>query len=163
MLKENNKIFTTILLLLTLIIWGGVIVRFTDFFDGGNTNNVVVPVSFESYRPTYKVDSFELYSEFRDPFLGKIERSSSTSRVRVRQPIQQPVVENPIPEVEVEFPYLSYNGVIVKGSDNVTYMINTSKNSYMINSKMSFEGINVVFLSKDSIVFEYSGVRKKYP
>jgi len=161
----KNKSVTYLLGAVVLLIWGLVFYR---FFSAANEDDLPMPVP--SYSPTSKlsksnaeVDSFELISDYRDPFLGQWTgginsdiNNAPKARKKVAKVVPPPVVAPPI-----DWSFVSYLGTIHgKQSKKKLAILKLNDREMMVGANDKVGELTVLKIGKDSVLVSFQGVSK---
>jgi hypothetical protein len=152
-MKNKKNIY--ILLPIVLLIWGIVIFQFFSF----TTSDTVVDKKSSDYNfKPLKIavrDTFGINVNYRDPFLGKMYASGSTTKVKSSN---STIKKLPKKEDAIIWPIIKYKGLIsdTKDKTKIFLLIISGQNHYM---KIG-DTANEVFLKsgdKESIYVRFKG------
>ncbi|WP_306639601.1 hypothetical protein [Sanyastnella coralliicola] len=155
----KNKAMTIVALVAVLIIWG--LIAYRLFFQGEGPQVTWqmpdVEMSADTYEP---MKEYQLIGDYRDPFLGKRRRPSSSTTTST--PVSKPKPQNIILEPEVPWPQVEYRGVNnAQGGDPLIFLrINGVDQLGFMNEPL--QGITPIEVYRDSIILEFNEERKTF-
>jgi len=155
---KNKKTLTYALLAGSLLVWGLVFYKLFSYIGGDdspNANNktITVPHQIE------KEESYTLIANYRDPFLGKQEKSQGgeggVNLIIKRKSVVKVVKE---PEKPLDLTFISYTGMITNPSTKKKVALVTIKGKQsMVSEGEVLDEITFVKNYKDSIQISYLG------
>ena len=160
----KNKSVTYLLGAVVLLIWGLVFYR---FFSAVNEDDLPIPVSAYSTSKVSKsnveADSFELISDYRDPFLGKwtgVINSDINKAPKVRKKVAKVVVPLVIAP-PIDWSFVTYLGTIHgKQSKKKLAILKLNDREMMVGANEKVGELTVLKIGKDSILVSFQGVNK---
>src|ERR1051325_867816 len=147
----RNKKALYVLLPVVILIWGIIIYKFYKAFNSDEEiqqNNF----SFSSLSPVKTtVDTFSILADYRDPFLGKIAATPSSSD----KPKNQTKVEKSKPE-PIVWPAIIYKGMIKnQKTGKQLYLVTINNQDNMMKPGDVFAEVELKKTFKDSIIVLY--------
>lgn len=153
----KQKKNTYLLILLVLIIWG--IIGYKIYSTMYSIEDIQL-TSNNSLKFTPKlsqnVDSFVLNLNYRDPFfktkVSKKKKSNNNSKIK-------------IPNIEIPFPSIVYNGLIVpkEKSRKTIYLVSINNNQHFLSVGTEKDGVVLVKGSNKSITVKFQQHKKEFP
>jgi hypothetical protein len=160
----KNKSVTYLLGAVVLLIWGLVFYR---FFSAANEDDLPIPVSAYSTSKVNKsnteADSFELISDYRDPFLGQWTggiNADINNAPKVRKKVAKvvaPIVVAP----PIDWSFVTYLGTIHgKQSKKKLAILKLNDREMMVGDNDKVGELTVLKIGKDSVLVSFQGVSK---
>lgn len=150
----KNKKAIYILVPLLIAIWGGIAYQVMTFSSTEIAPSSSLNIPILAIEPTI-FDTFSIYANYRDPFLGKTIEEKKTVI-----PAKTKVV---VPEVKANIPWpkVSYGGVIKnQKSSKQLYLVQVNGNDNIMKEGDVVEKIQLVKAWKDSIQLVYQKEKK---
>jgi len=166
----KNKGVTYLLLAVVCAIWGIIIFRIIKGLSGdeevNNVNNTQTFTSNDKNEETYTI-----IASYRDPFLGGVRQanvnreptSRSTSLVKPKVKVSNPVIPIPVPVVPVviiDWSFIQYKGQISNKGGKAVGIVTIRGNEHLITANSKVADVKIMTVSKDSILVEYNGMKK---
>jgi len=147
-----------ILLPLVLFIWG---VVFYKIYNSINSSNKIVNYTTTGTNMNdtnvYKIDTFSISNNYRDPFLSKVVLAGKNFRT-TNKPI--PIKSTPI-KIDIKWPSITYNGVIKnKRSSGKLALVKINGESNLMTMGGALSGVEILDIYSDSIRVNYKGELK---
>lgn len=145
----KNKRNTYILLVVVLIIWGLIAYKIISSLGG---NDVVVlqqntEVSFNP-KPIQETDTFSIKADYRDPFLGTIEKPKTISKPRVIKP------------QEIEIP-INYSGMVRDQNTNESiFFVHINNRQHLMKINNVVDSVKLVKGNEKEITVNYNKKNK---
>lgn len=145
----KNKKMTYLLLVLTVLLWGGVVYRIVSYTG----NDSPIPQSAVKEVSMSRADTldFSLKLDYRDPFLntGRKQEVAGLRKGSNR------VMSKPVPEP----PVFKYKGLI-RNKKNIYAVIESEGSVETVSKHTPIDGYRVLAINPDSLVVEKNG--RKY-
>jgi hypothetical protein len=163
---NNNKTKYLLGILLALI-WGMVSYRvYAKYFTKNDVPLNTIPVNMQE-QSLLKIDSFELFLNYKDPFqYAEIETSVRSNfqaeAVSYRYPsvsIEAPK-QAPPPPLPVVFPEILYKGNIKSKSGRVVALVSINGDNSNIAIYENRSGVQIMGIYEDSIQIQYKNAGK---
>lgn len=123
-------------------------------------NGVVLPQNktiATAELPEFELDSFELSSRYRDPFLGKVFQEMKATRKYYNKPVVKAQEVEETPKPSVPFPDVKYSGSIFnKKLNQDVHMLELGGVFYQVKAPGVFGSIRVTKLYKDSLEVKFN-------
>lgn len=143
----KNKKLLYVLIPAVLFIWGYIIIMVLNAFYGNDKTNNVAPVAMLEEVEKNTIDTFSIYPDYRDPFLGEFITKAKTSNANAANA----VVKKPV-TASIVWPTISYGGLIKNQTSNkqlAIVNINGSSNIMKVGEKAG--EIELLKIFSDSI------------
>lgn len=142
----KNKKMTYLLLVLTVLLWGGVVYRIVSYTG----NDSPIPQNSVKEASMSRVDTldFSLKLDYRDPFLntGRKQEVAGLRKVSNR------VMSKPVPVP----PVFKYKGLI-RNKKNIYAVIESEGSVETISKHTPIDGYRILAINPDSLVVEKNG------
>ncbi len=158
-MKKKKSIY--ILLPLVILVWGAIIAKVLfNFSDSDAVNTTTKAIHAPDKTQKNVIDSFSLYLNYADPFLGKMSNSnnSTNSQTQSFQNIKEGIVKKP-----QQWPNIKYYG-LVKNSKTRALKANISVNNkmFILKEKEKIENLRLEMISIDSVIFSLKYEHKTF-
>lgn len=170
-MKKNNKTVQIFLGIALLGIWGTIIYRIVDAMNGDElvlTNPYTLPIDTTS---TKAEQAFKLRLDYGDPFKATVtaqsfnasEMSNNENAVSSSITAPPPVAIPPKPKKKVNFPTITYHGMVKNNSTGVKIAILKILNqSRRIKNGDDFNGVRVLQTERDSVRIYFKGETRTF-
>ena len=151
----KNKTLTYILLIIVAFIWYKVFFRVKNNLAGNNIEIVQPITSARNYSHVQR-DTFDLNTDYRDPFSQKRSLNSSNS--------MNNETNNELTQSFVEWPTILYFGLIKKvDSKNPLAIISIDGYKHSIReNEVLYDGLKVISIERDQVILKYKTERKTF-
>lgn len=148
-MKKEQK--TYLLIGIVIIVWG--FVGFQIFNYVNPKEEVEQEVAFQKFVPQKQkeMESYEVHTYKRDPFLGKIINQNQPKKRTGKRIVKQ----------EIMFPNLVYNGIVTNGNKNA-FIITINGAQRAIRVGEVFKEVKLIRGNETQITVFYKGKRKDY-
>ncbi len=150
----NKKKRTSYLLLLVVLIYATVAVRFFLLKDDGDTIDLTIqPVG--NFKPiTYTVDKeFTIRNDYRDPFLGTLPSKKKVTSVSTSKTTQAIIA--------IPFPEIHYMGIVADAKSNKKILsIRIDGVEYVVRIGDEVKEVRILSGNEERITVSHNGVRK---
>ena len=159
-MREKKKLY--ILLPLVALVWGVIGFRVYEYYTA-NQPETETEIMINKTPLKSGSDSFSLFNDYPDPFLGEVLRVSLPgSRSGSHKKVALPIVKLPVkaPEV-IRWPVVQYKGTIKSEKNGKVYAVVTINNrERLVKEKDLVDGLAVFSIRKDSIGLDMKGERR---
>ncbi len=158
-MKKKKSIY--ILLPLVILVWGAIIAKVLfnlSSSDAVNTEAKSIHIPEQAQKNV--IDSFSLYLNYVDPFLGKMSSSNNSTKPQTQlfQNLKEGIIKKP-----QQWPNIKYYG-LVKNSKTRALKANISVNNkmFILKEKESVENLRLEMISIDSVIFSLKYEHKTF-
>ncbi len=160
----KNKNITYLLLAVVGLVWGTIFYKFIAGLTVENVQTENIIPKRTRYRESILSDSFALFANYRDPFLGKSAFSSNENYTPIRTIFRPKVVKKAevIPtKAPIDWSFIKYFGIIKnKNSGKEVALVSIHGKEYMASTNAVLESLSIISFSKDSLNVLYQGEKK---
>ena len=154
----KNKKAAYLLLPIVILIWGYIGYRVIDYVEDDPISPVSHAVKVDPVIHSEVPDEFELLLNYRDPFLGDVEKPMKKASLKNDQ---NPKVQKPAIATEVPWPKIAYGGMIKSNNTGINLAsINIGGSSHMLRGGEIADGVKVLFIYRDSVRVEFANSKK---
>lgn len=154
----QKKHLNTILIIVVVAIWGGLVYKFARPFFSSNQTIISVPKEAFSQKETHihSKDTFELAILTHDPFLAKTYYKSTSSKVTSKKTTKKKSKPK-----KLVWPKISYLGFVkAQINKNKLGLIRINKKLYKVRSKDKVATMDVLKVTNDSIGLKLGNEKK---
>jgi hypothetical protein len=146
----KNKKLTYFLLPLVILIWGIIIYKIIINLKGNNDDFIVNPVKTQNSPSFLPPDTFNLISNYRDPFLGNMaDNFSDGNDISMSDNNDYIIID---PSEGIPWPKFVYCGIIKNNEVNKEVIIvRINGKEYLMTVNDIIENVKLVKVFKDSI------------
>lgn len=160
----KNKNITYLLLAVVGLVWGTIIYRFITTLS--QENAPIENISYQKIKTPQSLvpDSFILFANYRDPFLGRQfatvnTYNPQTIRVKPIKNIKKPEVL-PVKSI-IDWSFIRFSGIIKnKNTGKEVALISINGKEQMAGLNSVLENVTILSFSKDSLHVFYQGEKK---
>ena len=137
------------LLTLVLIVWGILGYKVVNTI-GPSTEEGIVVAATERFipKPTKKKDTFSIFANYRDPFLGSIRTKAVIKQTKVVQPKKEKLPEKNI----------VYSGFVEEStSGNKIFFISIDGQQHMMSKNDVQQEVKLLSGNQDKVTLRYNG------
>ena len=161
----KNKKLKYILVPLLIIVWGAIFFKIYNYT--ADNDNYSVPFTKKNIlaSETNSVDSFSIYAEYRDPFLGSTNnysgnRSNNANNVKKVKNQQANIIDvKQSPVQNAKWPQMKYGGIVInKKNEKATGILHAGNKDFLVQKGNTYENIEIKGVYKDSLVVKFGNV-----
>lgn len=142
----KNKKMTYLLLVLTVLLWGGVVYRIVSYT--GNDSPIPKNSVKEASMPRADTLDFSLKLDYRDPFLNTGQKQEVAGLRKVSHRVMSKSV--PVP------PVFKYKGLI-RNKKKIYAVIESDGSVETVSKHMPIDGYRILTINPDSLIVEKNG------
>lgn len=159
----KNKKTVYFLLPVVTLIWGIVFYRIFSATHSSDDNNMSKDIPLPYSRPDHsRLDTFNIFANYRDPFVGRINSSyqEPTERVEIRK--NEPPVKPPEKIVQpIKWPAIIYGGMIKNQKSNKQLvLVQINGQDKLMQEGNMVSGVELIRIFKDSIELAFEKEKK---
>jgi hypothetical protein len=151
----KNKSVKNILIGLTIVIWGTIAYKLSDYFSDDEVEPVAEIETQMVSEKSNVSDTFKIMANYRDPFLGKSnfnynpeQSNNSSAKTIIKKPEQPPVIIKAL-----SWPNMNYQGLIMNQKSKIkTGILKINGRDNLIKQGDIISDIEIVALSSDSVL-----------
>ncbi|OFX36396.1 MAG: hypothetical protein A2X08_14920 [Bacteroidetes bacterium GWA2_32_17] len=160
----KNKSVRYILIFLVVLVWGTIAYKLFSYVNSDEDEIVSQNIPKQKNEQNTVSDTFQLASNYRDPFLGKGNNSNNQNGNPNNQKVIKIVKQKEIPKVEktiINWPKFSYQGIITnQKSKNQTGLLKINGKDFIIYQGNVINEVEINKLFNDSVIVKYAGELK---
>ena len=168
MAVKKNKKAVYLVLPLVVLVWGYVFYQLFTYFV--KEPNVALPVATEKIDiEKMEVDTFSILADYRDPFLGKVKRTTKRTTTNQYKGSANPVRRNNVirsgnkPVQVKEWPEVVYQGMIKNNnSQHKVGIIQIDGQEHLVRKGDQINEMKIVDLNKGKIEVKYGKETKQF-
>lgn len=156
-MKKSN--LTILLLVLVIAIWGLVFIRVRTALIQKDNSKINLKIPESKGKEQGISQSYPLHTYSQDPFLGSILKKDPPKPMNNSN--LHPIT--PFKIQEIQWPEIRYTGIVnnlIKGKS--VGLVTINNRSQLVQLGQNIDSLKVIFLVKDSIVFQHGKQKKGF-
>ena len=155
--KMKNKKNIYFLLPAVLIVWGILIYKVVSGLNPSEQHSQAIePTGQFTPKSFKKTETFTIKADYRDPFLGTLQKKKTTKTKRKTSPV--------VEEESIPFPNIIYKGIISpKNKNEKVFLIIVNGQQHLFKSNTTFSEVKLLNGNPKDITVQFQDQKKTFP